>query len=164
MQTHLNGYQPGALAQLVGLQTAYYARTLGFGLAFETRVAAEMADFLRRFTPTHDLFRVAWGPQNSVLGGITLDGGDCQHGLAHLRWFILAECARGQGLGRRLLAEAVDFARQTGQQGIYLTTVDGLQAARHLYEQAGFVCVEANSGISWGRVIEEQRWELHFST
>jgi GNAT superfamily N-acetyltransferase len=163
MDAVLDGYRPGALAQLVALQTSYYARELGFGLPFETRVASEMAAFLRRFNPAHDLFRLAWGSQDAVLGGITLDGGDAEAGLAHLRWFIMADAARGQGLGRRLLEEALRFAHRSGADGVFLTTVQGLNPARHLYEQAGFVCVQAQQAAGWGRLIEEQRWELRFS-
>jgi hypothetical protein len=62
-----------------------------------------------------------------------------------------------------LLEEALRFAHRSGADGVFLTTVQGLNPARHLYEQAGFECVQAQQAAGWGRLIEEQRWELRFS-
>ncbi len=163
MQVYFDGYRPGALGQFTTLQTQTYAALFGFELPFEARIAHEMAAFLSRYAPKHDLFRTVWGEQGQLLGGITVDGGDTQAGLAHLRWFILAPGARGLGLGRRLLAQAMDFANGSGAEGLFLTTVHGLDAARHLYQQAGFSCVWSERATGWGREMEEQRWEMRFT-
>lgn len=45
---------------------------------------------------------------------------------------------RGLGIGRALLAHALDFARQRGAVQIWLETNSKLEAATHLYEAAGF--------------------------
>lgn len=37
---------------------------------------------------------------------------------------------------------------------------EGLNAARHLYEQAGFELVEEKRGAQWGLEVNEQRFEL----
>jgi hypothetical protein len=38
-------------------------------------------------------------------------------------------------------------------------TIEGLEAARHLYEKYGFHLVEERSGEQWGRRVLEQRFE-----
>ena len=49
--------------------------------------------------------------------------------------------ARGRGLGAALLSALVDEAREHGIRGLSLSVEDGNDAARRLYERAGFsVC------------------------
>jgi ribosomal protein S18 acetylase RimI-like enzyme len=45
---------------------------------------------------------------------------------------------RGQGIGRRLLEETIEFARAAGASGIDLNTGETDTAARALYESMGF--------------------------
>jgi hypothetical protein len=42
---------------------------------------------------------------------------------------------------------------------VYLNTFAGLDAARALYERAGFHLVDEIEGESWGRTMREQRFE-----
>ncbi len=149
------GYRPGALARLLDLQISTYAPRLGFGLGFETRVAAEMADFLARHDPARDLFLLA-ETDGVILGGITLDGEDSAAGLGHLRWLVVAPEARGRGLGRRLLERAVAFGREAGLNRLWLTTVADLTEAGTLYRRAGFRVTEERRGETWGRTATEQ--------
>jgi len=156
-------YRPGALGRVVELHAAYYAHALGFGLPFETKVATDMAGFLRRFDSARDLFRVVTA-DGRIGGSIALDASrPSASGTAHLRWFILEDALHGQGIGRRLLEEALDRARAIGGRGVHLWTVAGLDASRRLYEQAGFRIVEEFIGDRWGKPMTEQRWELSFA-
>jgi putative acetyltransferase len=64
-----------------------------------------------------------------------------EHG--ELKSMFVADAARGQGVGRRLLGELVDRARSCGMTRLSLETGRSgyFEAARRLYEQAGFaVC------------------------
>jgi len=158
-----DGWRPGIIGELVSLQARYYAHHWGFGSRFEAKIASEAALFLDRYDPRVDL--LAWfGDAERLVGSVTVDGGDPlrPEDLAHLRWFILDDEARGQGLGRRLMARALDFARGSGRAGVYLWTFAGLDAARHLYDQAGFRLVEELPGETWGTRVTEQRFELRF--
>ncbi|MFE4516218.1 GNAT family N-acetyltransferase [Kitasatospora sp. NPDC056783] len=47
--------------------------------------------------------------------------------------------AQGRGIGRRLVAAAIDRARELGAARLFLGTNSGLAPALHLYEEAGFV-------------------------
>ena len=154
-----DGYRAGALAQTVQLHMAYYASQWDFGVAFETKVAAEMAEFLGRMDTRRDLYLAAFDASGEMLGTITIDGKDAGAEGAHLRWFITGDAARGTGLGRELLQRAVDFCDQAGYARIYLTTFAGLEAARHLYESFGFHLVSEADVDQWQGGVREQRFE-----
>jgi GNAT superfamily N-acetyltransferase len=47
--------------------------------------------------------------------------------------------AQGRGIGRRLIAAAIERARELGASRLFLGTNSKLEPAIHLYEQAGFV-------------------------
>lgn len=154
----VGGYEPGALGRIAELHGSLYAQSHGFGLYFEAKVARELAEFLQRFDPARDFFRtVRIGSR--VAGSIAIDGGPAGE-TGHLRWFILAPEARGHGLGRRLLNDAVAFCRATGFTRVYLWTLAGLEPAGRLYRDAGFTLAEEALGEQWGRKIVEQRLEL----
>lgn len=153
------GYTPGCIGRITELHADYYARRAGFGLAFEARVARELTAFCEHFVAERDgLWLVMHGGR--IAGSIAIDGlhGHDEAG-AHLRWFIVSNALRGQGAGRVLLQRAMDFidARRYGRT--VLDTFEGLDAARHLYEGAGFRLVAQVPGAQWGRVVNEQRFE-----
>lgn len=154
-----SGYRPGALARLLDLQISTYAARLGFGLGFETRVAADMADFLGRLDPTRDLFLLAI-ENDIIVGGITIDGEDAADGRAHLRWLVVAPEARGRGLGHQLMDRALAFCRDHGLRRVWLTTVAELSEAAALYRTAGFRVVSEIRGTTWGREATEQTLAL----
>ncbi|MEZ5561945.1 MAG: ribosomal protein S18-alanine N-acetyltransferase [Gammaproteobacteria bacterium] len=59
-------------------------------------------------------------------------------GEAHLLNLALAQSARGQGHGRRLLEHLLDLARGAGVEGLYLEVRPSNRAALALYNDAGF--------------------------
>ena len=132
------GYRPGLIGQVVSLHAETYSRLAGFGSPFESKVAAELADFIGRLHhPANGIWYAA--DDERLLGSITIDGEDLGDGLAHLRWFIVAPGCRGAGLGRRLLQGALDFVDRRNVAETRLWTLKGLDAARSLYERSGFV-------------------------
>ena len=156
-----SGPAPGLLGDIVALHGRYYARHWNFPIAFETKIATEMAAFFDRYDPTRDVVLSVRGVDR-WLGSITLDGSDpsLDVGQAHVRWFILDPDMSGRGIGGRLLREAISFARQSGMRSIYLTTFRGLDAASKLYAAAGFRIADERRGQTWGREVAELRLEL----
>jgi GNAT superfamily N-acetyltransferase len=152
------GYVPGSLGRVVELHGSYYHEHWGFGFFFEAKVAAELAAFLSRYDEGRDGFWTALA-DGRVEGSIAIDGIHAQSQGAHLRWFIVSDAWRGQGAGRRLIHAALGFCRERGYSSVYLWTFEGLNAARHLYEQAGFRLVEEHRGTQWGTEVNEQRFE-----
>jgi putative acetyltransferase len=61
-----------------------------------------------------------------------------QFEVCELRKMYFLRAARGQGVGALLLRHCVRVARGFGYQICYLETLSGMDAARHLYERAGF--------------------------
>lgn len=154
------GYLPGAIGAVAALHADYYARHHGFGAPFEAQVAAGVGEFIARFDPARDgLWLVVDGGR--ILGSVAIDGSDPAQdaGSAHLRWFLLAPALHGRGLGRRLLDAALAFGAHAGHRRVWLDTVAGLDAARHLYEAAGFRLVHEADAQTWGRTVREQRFE-----
>lgn len=152
------GWVPGAIGDIAALHARTYATSHGFGPFFEAKVARELGDFLLRLDPARDLFRCAEA-DGRMLGSIALDCGE-DPASAHLRWFVLDAALRGRGLGRRWLGEAVAQARRVGMVEIHLWTLEGLDAAAHLYGAAGFRLAESVVAEQWGRRVVERRMVL----
>lgn len=150
-------YVPGALGRLTELHGSYYSDAWGLNEQFEIDVAAEMAEFLGRFDPTKDgLWLVV--EDGKVQGSVFIDGESPTR--ARLRWFILSDACRGQGLGRQLMERALDFCREKGYEEVYLWTFQGLTSARALYDAFGFEVAHEHPDSSWGRLKLHQRLEL----
>jgi hypothetical protein len=55
---------------------------------------------------------------------------------------------------------ALQFCRQKKFPLVYLSTFAGLDAARRLYEKAGFRLRAEGEGDHWGKTVVEQAFEL----
>jgi len=151
------GYRPGVIGRAVEMHARTYARLVGFGRFFESKVAAELAEFAGRLDrPCNGLWFAL--REGIAVGTVAIDGEDMAPGTAHLRWFIVDEDLRGGGIGRRLLADAVGFCDRHGFAKTQLWTFRGLDAARRLYEACGFVLAEERPGRQWGEEVVEQRF------
>ncbi|MEV1063237.1 GNAT family N-acetyltransferase [Streptomyces sp. NPDC050263] len=97
-----------------------------------------------------DRIWIARDEDGTVVGSIAVD---LSHGPreAHLRWFLVSREARGTGLGRRLLNDAVAYCDDGGAEATTLWTFQGLDTARAMYEKHGFALVSEQSGDRWGR-------------
>jgi len=155
----LSGYIPGAIGRIAELHGTYYCKHWGFDLFFESKVAIDLSEFLRRLHEVHDAFWVA-SVGEKIVGAIAIDGANHNSKGAHLRWFIVAPENQGHGIGKTLLKEAIKFCRKKKFGRVYLWTFAGLDPARHLYERFGFKLCEEREGNQWGRTVTEQRFEL----
>ncbi len=79
---------------------------------------------------------------------------------AQLRWLIVDPSARRKGIAKKLIEEALFFVRQKEYSDIFLWTIDYLNAARNLYADAGFTLAETKEIHVWGKVLNEEKWEL----
>lgn len=79
---------------------------------------------------------------------------------AQLRWFLVQPEARGHGLGKVLLDEAIAFSREAGYHRIILWTVSQLTAAAALYRAAGFESVREVPSKRWGADVVEEQYRL----
>lgn len=153
------GSFPGVVGKITELHATYYHEHWGFDLSFETQVGKELSEFMARFREGCDFFRIA-RVSLDLAGSIAIDAGRVREEGARLRWFIVHPRHQGRGIGRRLLQEALSHCRENGVDRVFLWTFRGLDAARHLYESAGFRMAEENTVCQWGGKIREQRFEL----
>src|SRR5262249_39026475 len=138
--------RPGDLGAIVRLHGVVYAAEHGFDVTFEAYVAGPLADFVRAAPEGGRLWVAARGGR--LVGCVAIVPATPQ--AAQLRWFLVDPSARGAGLGRRLLAEAVAFCKESGYDRVILWTVSALEAAARLYRAAGFARVEERPGRGWG--------------
>ncbi|MBW2544570.1 MAG: GNAT family N-acetyltransferase [Deltaproteobacteria bacterium] len=153
-----NGYRPGSIGRIVELHGTFYHDHWKFGLYFEAKVATELSQFLQRYDKNRDGIWIAT-VDGRVEGSIVIDGMHAENEGAHLRWFIISEALKGTGAGRKLINRAMDFCKSKGYKKTYLWTFEGLDAARHLYENAGFELIRQQSGVQWGATVNEQYFE-----
>ncbi|MBI2803283.1 MAG: GNAT family N-acetyltransferase [Gammaproteobacteria bacterium] len=156
------GYAPGAIGRITELHGTFYQQHTGFGLYFESKVACELSEFLRRYDSNRDGIWLA-RTHGSIEGSLVIDSVDAATAGAHLRWFIASDTLRGTGVGNRLMRAALDFCRLRNYIKIYLWTFEGLNAARHLYEKYGFRLVQQQRGNQWGAEVNEQRFECRLA-
>ena len=147
---------PGAIARVTELHALEYHARAGFGLDFEIGVARGLCEFAEHAQAGRDALWLL-RRDGRIEGAIAIDGRAALAEGAHLRWFIVSPALRGQGWGRQMLQQALDFCDQRGWPQVYLWTFAGLDAARHLYDAQGFVCVHEAIGTQWGRPVREQR-------
>jgi GNAT superfamily N-acetyltransferase len=157
----IRGYYPGVIGKITELHAVYYNQYWGFDVTFETQVGGELAQFVRRFDGNRDGLWVA--TQRGIFAGsIAIDGVDAFDEGARLRWFIVDPQFQRSGIGRHLMTQALDFCKQKRFPKVYLWTFEGLENARRLYEAVNFRLCQESQVSQWGRIIQEQKYELFF--
>jgi DNA-binding MarR family transcriptional regulator/N-acetylglutamate synthase-like GNAT family acetyltransferase len=153
----LRPHRPGDIGWVVSAHGRLYAQEYGWDESFEALVAEIAARFVKRFNPKRERCWIA-ERDGRIVGSVFVV--EKSLNVAQLRLLIVDPSARGAGIGRRLVAECTDFARRTGYRKLMLWTNGGLDAARHLYEDAGFRLTREESHHSFGKDLVGQTFVL----
>lgn len=153
----LRGHQPGDIGWVVHRHGILYSEEYGWDERFEALVAEIAAKFVQNFNPKRERCWIA-ERDGDILGSVFLVKDSDE--VARLRLLLVEPKARGLGLGKRLVEECVKFARRAGYKKITLWTQSVLDAARHIYQQAGFVLVNTEQYQGIGRDLVSETWDL----
>jgi DNA-binding MarR family transcriptional regulator/GNAT superfamily N-acetyltransferase len=153
----LRPHRPGDMGWVVACHGRLYAEEYGWDETFEALVAEIAARFIKRYKPKRERCWIAERNGENVGSVFVVERTPT---VAQLRLLIVDPSARGAGIGRRLVAECVDFARRTGYRKMMLWTNGGLDAARHLYEDAGFRLTKEERHHSFGKDLVGQTFVL----
>jgi GNAT superfamily N-acetyltransferase len=159
------GPEPGDLGTVLAMHGRLYAAEYGYDEEFEAHVARGIARFAAALAaaranpggPHPGWLWLAEDDDGEVVGMIALTAEE--GGAGQIRWFLVDPRSRG-GLGRQLLDAALDRARSDGMTRVRLWTVDGLDAAAHLYKSVGFGRTEEVPGHRFGQDLVEVRYDL----
>lgn len=145
--------QPGDIGRVTELHGRIYAEEYGYGIGFESYVAAGLHEFWQQYDPSKD--RV-WLCENGgeLAGCLFLMHRNNE--TAQLRFFLLGKNYRGIGLGSFLIKEFMECLAELGYREAYLWTTDELKEAAALYLKAGFVPGETHESDIFGKIVTEQ--------
>ncbi len=149
--------EPGDLGWIVERHGVLYAREQGWTGRMEGLVAEVVAEFSRSEHPDRQRCWIAVRKGQRV-GCIFLMRHTDE--VARLRLLLTEPSVRGLGLGKRLVAECIAFARACGYAKITLWTHDVLETAIGIYRKAGFHLVGEETHHHFGAAVNGQTWEL----
>ncbi|KAL2006647.1 hypothetical protein VTN00DRAFT_9315 [Thermoascus crustaceus] len=168
----LRTHRPGDMGWIVSRHGALYAQEYGWNERFKALVARVTADFIDNYDPTSERCWIAERNNNREFLGCVMvvkdressssssSSENSNNKTAKLRLLLVEPGARGLGLGRTLVRECIQFAREAGYERIVLWTNSVLTAARRIYEREGFRMVTAEEHETFGVKSIGEYWEL----
>jgi DNA-binding MarR family transcriptional regulator/GNAT superfamily N-acetyltransferase len=154
----LRTHQAGDMGWIVHRHGAIYAAEWRYDGRFEALVARICADFIDDFDPSGERCWIA-ERHGAIVGSVLVVRKSKT--VAKLRLLLVEPEARGLGLGRRLVDECIRFAQRAGYRRLTLWTQSELDAARRIYQQAGFRRTKQQTHDSFGRKgLVAETWDL----
>jgi len=152
-----NILEPGDLGHIVKQHGLLYSKEYGYDFILEAYVAEPLAQFAKRNSKRE---RIWLARLNGDLVG-TIFICENTNSEAQLRWFSVDPKARGRGLGKALIEQALNFCIAENYTKIILWTVAGLAASKSLYIKNGFQLIHEEKCELWGQTQLEQCYEKY---
>lgn len=157
-QILLRAPRPGDLGWVIEHNATVYNTEFGWNEEYEALVARIVADYAVGHDPERE---AAWMAEvNGERAGWVMCMRDAAPETARLRLLIVDPAARGHGIGTLLVGQCIAFARTAGYRELVLWTNDVLEAARRIYQHAGFTLIKEEPHHSFGKDLMGQDWRL----
>jgi putative acetyltransferase len=129
--------RPATNADREQVEDLVYTALAEYGLTHDPDTTdADLKDIDQSYFARGGTFRVLETPDGAIIGAYGLY--PVNNGTCELRKMYLRRDYRGQGLGKRLLDDALVDARRLGFASVVLETASVLKEAIALYESYGF--------------------------
>lgn len=151
--------RPGDVGYITYLHGTLYAQDQGWDYTFDAYVAIPLAEFARSQSSRERIWILE--QEGRIVGSVAVV--KFSDKVAQLRWLLLDPSVRGQGIGRSLAEEALEFCRTAGYSSVFLWTVKTLTIATKLYQSLGFRAREEQTHGLWGSIVTEVRYDLELT-
>jgi DNA-binding MarR family transcriptional regulator/GNAT superfamily N-acetyltransferase len=152
----LRSHRIGDMGWVISRQAAAYAAEYNWDISYEALVAEICAQFIRTYDAAREHCWIAEVNAEPV-GSIFLVKATDE--IAKLRLLLVEKKARGHGVGRALVEQCIQGARERGYSRMTLWTQSILVAARGIYQSAGFSLVKEEKHHSFGADLIGETWE-----
>jgi len=143
--------QLGDIELIIKRHRVLYENEFGFNSEFGNYVATTLAGKIERLWIAEQSGEFA-----GCIGLVKIS-----QRVGQLRWLLVEPGTRGNGLGKKLMDELLEYCKNKRYDLVFLWTVNKLPAARKLYEFFDFQLVEEKpESMLWGKLLKEQRWDL----
>ncbi|WP_339028068.1 helix-turn-helix domain-containing GNAT family N-acetyltransferase [Bradyrhizobium symbiodeficiens] len=152
----LRSHRVGDMGWVISKQAAAYAADYNWDVSYEALVAEICAQFIKNYDAGREhcwIAEVGGEPVGSIFLVKATDE------IAKLRLLQVEKKARGLGVGRALVEQCIQGARERGYSRMTLWTQSILLAARGIYQSAGFKLVATEPHRSFGQDLVGETWE-----
>ncbi|KAK0640186.1 putative N-acetyltransferase 8B [Lasiodiplodia hormozganensis] len=161
----LRTHRASDISTIVSRHGALYAAEYGWDTTSCAAFAARILDdFTDKYDPALERCWIAEDAESKFAGCIVLvkdrDDAAEDDNTAKLRLLLVEPSARGMGVGKKLVAQCVAFARDAGYRRMVLWTQSVLVSARGIYKAAGFRMLRTEEHESFGAKVVGEFWEL----
>ncbi|WP_439373773.1 bifunctional helix-turn-helix transcriptional regulator/GNAT family N-acetyltransferase [Bradyrhizobium sp. PMVTL-01] len=153
----LRSHRVGDMGWVISRQGIAYAADYNWDISYEALVAEICAQFIKNYDPAREhcwIAEVGGEPVGSIFLVKATDE------IAKLRLLQVEKKARGLGVGRALVEQCIQGARERGYKRMTLWTQSILVAARGIYKSTGFKLVKEEKHHSFGTDLVGETWEL----
>ncbi len=155
----LRPHRAGDISYITQRTIASALEEFEYNAAYEAMLLRTATNFAEQFDSTTDCSWIA-ERDGVVIGSVLVHKAGDQ--VARVRMLHVESQARGIGIGRRLLAESIDFARRAGYDAVELELWDPMKSARFITFAAGFRHVSAATEERFGAVgTQRHLWRIN---